>query len=596
MESELQCPVCLRQFSQPVLLPCAHPVCLGCARSLARGADDELDKLSEYSEADSGVCQLCESEPRPAAVLCQQCQVHYCTDCQRRCHPRRGPLATHSLLPAAAAAPTAAPADPRRCWRHAPAHCDLFCAACDQVTCAECRRDGGHAGHDLLPLADAVKSQKTALSQTLQSLSERAKSATEVIHRLRRAPETVGESCSALEQAITEQCDALVAAVMARKQRLLGHVRQERQRKTTAAREQVTSWTGQIHRTTGLLRFCIETLKEPNSVAFLQMGATLQGRADSVLQSLDEELKALSQSQSQSQSQVELTLDTSAVEQAIKQMSFMQMKPPGAPVIVHDECCSENNSVVLSWRADPASFVEGHLLELDDGNGGPFAEVYCGQQTVCTIDGLHFNSVYKARVRSYNATGTGPHSPPVCLQTAEVAWFVLDPAVSHPQLRFSDSNGAVSCDSFEPCVALATTGFSRGVHYWEFTLERYDGNADPAFGVARLDVTKSQMLGADSLGWSMYIDAQRSWFMHAGRHEGRQEGGVRTAAVVGVLLDLGQGQLSFFVDGRPQGPPAFTDLAGTLYPAVSINRNCKVRLRTALEPPSDQSGTDSDGC
>ena len=75
----------------------------------------------------------------------------------------------------------------------------------------------------------------------------------------------------ALEQAITEQCDALVAAVMARKQRLLAHVRQESQRKTAAAREQVTSWTGQIQRTTGILRFCIETLKEPSSVAFLQV-------------------------------------------------------------------------------------------------------------------------------------------------------------------------------------------------------------------------------------------------------------------------------------------------------------------------------------
>ena len=45
---------------------------------------------------------------------------------------------------------------------------------------------------------------------------------------------------------------------------------------------------------------------------------------------------------------------------------------PGPPVIVHEECCSENNSVVLSWRADAASFVEGHVLELDDGGGGPF--------------------------------------------------------------------------------------------------------------------------------------------------------------------------------------------------------------------------------
>ena len=45
--------------------------------------------------------------------------------------------------------------------------------------------------------------------------------------------------------------------------------------------------------------------------------------------------------------------------------------------------------------------------------------MYCGSQTVCTIDGLHFNSVYRARIRSYNATGPGPHSQPVRLQTAE---------------------------------------------------------------------------------------------------------------------------------------------------------------------------------
>ena len=50
----------------------------------------------------------------------------------------------------------------------------------------------------------------------------------------------------------------------------------------------------------------------------------------------------------------------------------------------------------------------------------------------------------------------------------------------------------------------------------------------------------------------MYIDGQRSWFMHGGRHEGRLEGGVATGAVVGVLLDLTRRQISFFVDGRPQ--------------------------------------------
>jgi tripartite motif-containing protein 9/67 len=73
MEEELRCPACKKLLSEPVLLPCWHALCLGCAVGMqaapdsppdssgdsgvgaAPGSDQEADKLSILSETDSGV-------------------------------------------------------------------------------------------------------------------------------------------------------------------------------------------------------------------------------------------------------------------------------------------------------------------------------------------------------------------------------------------------------------------------------------------------------------------------------------------------------------------------------------------------------------
>lgn len=76
-----------------------------------------------------------------------------------------------------------------------------------------------------------------------------------------------------------------------------------------------------------------------------------------------------------------------------------------------------------------------------------------------------------------------------------VAWFTFDPILSGPGLQYSEDSSRVTGEGWEHRVALGSVGFSRGIHYWEFTVDKYDADTDPAFGIARIDVTRDKMLG-----------------------------------------------------------------------------------------------------
>lgn len=83
-----------------------------------------------------------------------------------------------------------------------------------------------------------------------------------------------------------------------------------------------------------------------------------------------------------------------------------------------------------------------------------------------------------------------------------VAWFTFDLELSNASgsgLIFSNDLSTVSVDGWDHCVALGSVGFSRGIHYWEFTINKYTPDTDPAFGIARIDVARDQMLGINKV-------------------------------------------------------------------------------------------------
>ncbi|KAI2571216.1 tripartite motif containing 9 [Homo sapiens] len=697
MEEELKCPVCGSFYREPIILPCSHNLCQACARNIlvqtpesespqshraaGSGVSDydylDLDKMSLYSEADSGYgsyggfasapttpcqkspngvrvfppampppathlspalapvprnscitcpqchrslilddrglrgfpknrvlegvidryqqskaaalkCQLCEKAPKEATVMCEQCDVFYCDPCRLRCHPPRGPLAKHRLVPPAQGRVSRrlSPRKVSTCTDHELENHSMYCVQCKMPVCYQCLEEGKHSSHEVKALGAMWKLHKSQLSQALNGLSDRAKEAKEFLVQLRNMVQQIQENSVEFEACLVAQCDALIDALNRRKAQLLARVNKEHEHKLKVVRDQISHCTVKLRQTTGLMEYCLEVIKENDPSGFLQISDALIRRVH-----LTEDQWGKGTLTPRMTTDFDLSLDNSPLLQSIHQLDFVQVKAsspvPATPILQLEECCTHNNSATLSWKQPPLSTVpaDGYILELDDGNGGQFREVYVGKETMCTVDGLHFNSTYNARVKAFNKTGVSPYSKTLVLQTSEVAWFAFDPGSAHSDIILSNDNLTVTCSSYDDRVVLGKTGFSKGIHYWELTVDRYDNHPDPAFGVARMDVMKDVMLGKDDKAWAMYVDNNRSWFMHNNSHTNRTEGGITKGATIGVLLDFNRKNLTFFINDEQQGPIAFDNVEGLFFPAVSLNRNVQVTLHTGLPVP-----------
>nr|XP_005157043.1 E3 ubiquitin-protein ligase TRIM9 isoform X3 [Danio rerio] len=694
MEEELKCPVCGSFFREPIILPCSHNICLACARNIlvqtpdaespqssrasGSGVSDydylDLDKMSLYSEADSGYgsyggfvsapttpcqkspngvrvfppsmpppqqaqhhllphtgvlppvprnscltcpqchrsltlddrglrgfpknrvlegvvdryqqskaaalkCQLCEKSPREATVMCEQCDVFYCDPCRLRCHPPRGPLAKHRLVPPAQGriSRRASPRKISTCTEHELENLSMYCVQCKTPVCYQCLEDGKHSTHEVKALGAMWKLHKGQLSQALNVLSDRATEAKEFLVQLRNMVQHIQENGVEFEACLVAQCDALIEALNRRKAQLLSRVTKEHEHKLSVVRDQISHCTVKLRQTTGLMEYCLEVIKENDPSGFLQISDALIRRVH-----MTENQWGKGSLTPRMSSDFDLTLDSGPLLQTIHQLDFVQMKVPAAPILQLEECCTQTSSATLSWKQPPLSTiaVDGYILELDDGTGGQFREVYVGTEMICTVDGLHFNSTYKSRVKAFNSSGVGQYSKTLVMQTSEmslpsygsqtlatVAWFTFDSASAHPDIILSNDNLTVTCNSYDDRVVMGNTGFSRGVHYWEMTIDRYDNHPDPAFGVARADVMKDVMLGKDDKAWAI------------------TDGGISKGATVGVLLDFTRGILLFLINDEQQGPVAFNTLEGMYYPAISLNRNVQVTLHSGLPIP-----------
>jgi len=146
----LKCPICFKIF------PLDNRGVNGFPRN--RLLENIVNR--HYAKSNGHIyCQLCEKDPpAQASVMCEQCEVVYCDDCCKTCHPSRGPLAKHQLIKPNEK--SSVRNSTINCGDHLEEHNSMYCVGCRIPVCYVCIEKGKHQGHEVKALGAIFKEQK----------------------------------------------------------------------------------------------------------------------------------------------------------------------------------------------------------------------------------------------------------------------------------------------------------------------------------------------------------------------------------------------------------------------------------------------------
>ncbi|XP_065536413.1 tripartite motif-containing protein 67 isoform X10 [Lathamus discolor] len=598
MEEELKCPVCGSLFREPIILPCSHNVCLPCARTIAvqtpeseqpntecaaGGGGDHADKLSLHSETDSGygsytpslkspngvrVLPLVPAPPGAAAaaaprgagpasssLTCPQCHRSASLD-QRglRGFQRNRLLEAIVQRYQQGRAAAAAAAKCQLCDRSPPEPAAVLCEQCEVLYCAACQlrchpARGPFAKHRLVPPpshpgapgggdggkgAGGGRKLPTCAEHDLENYSMYCVSC--------RSP--VCYQC--LEEGKHGKHDV----------KPLGAMWKQHKAQLSQALNGVSDKAKEAKEFLVQLKNLLQQIQENG----LDYEACLVAQCDALVDALTrQKAKLLTKVTKEREHKLKVVWDqinhcTLKLRQSTGLMEYclevIKENDPSGFLQISD-------ALIKRVQVSQEQWVKGAL---EPKVSAEFDLTLDSEPLLQSIHQLDFIQM-------------------------KLAWFTFDPSSAHRDIVLSNDNQTATCNSYDDRVVLGTAAFSKGVHYWELHVDRYDNHPDPAFGIARINVVKDMMLGKDDKAWAMYVDNNRSWFMHCNSHTNRTEGGVSKGATVGVLLDLNKHNLTFYINGQQQGPPAFENIEGVFMPALSLNRNVQVTLHTGLEVP-----------
>ncbi|XP_078422683.1 zinc-binding protein A33-like [Cetorhinus maximus] len=194
---DLNCPICLDFFTNPVILDCGHNFCRSCI------------------------------------TQCWEKEVNSCPECREQ-FPEIN-LRVNRALANLAEKARKLHLDPKE--KESKLHCEehqeelkLFCETDKKLICLICRDSREHKSHDFMPIKEVVEIYKDQLKSSLDSLTEKKSAVLETEQKQKQKISEVREQSSSLQTHITSEFTKMHQILTEKEQRLLRDLREEEER------------------------------------------------------------------------------------------------------------------------------------------------------------------------------------------------------------------------------------------------------------------------------------------------------------------------------------------------------------------------------
>ncbi|XP_051926082.1 tripartite motif-containing 46b isoform X2 [Hippocampus zosterae] len=510
-------------------VPCGRDVELGekgladCLRNLTLERIVERYRHTVSLGSVAVMCQFCKPpQALEATKGCGDCRSNFCNECFKLYHPWGTPRAQHEhILPTLNFRPKARSQHTRShagrlalrasdlrplpqvltCAEHDQEKLQFYCRSCQRLLCSLCKLRRLHAGHKILPVAQAYQALKEKITKEMNYILSNQDTVLAQITQLESAiTQTEVNSVSAREQ-LAQSIRDLTAALAERHASLTQALEAARHKRGEALAAQVAERRSLMEHG-GLVAFTHELLKETDQPCFVQAARQTHNRFSKAIENLQHFAPAAEPSFRHFQ------LDVSKELKLLTELNFI--RAPSAPVLDTQHSLAYDQ-LYLSWRSSPDSPPARHysveyrrrgVVPGGASRGGNRAAAAAAGRwgwqrldevsgTSAVIDRLEMDSVYVVRVRGCNKAGYGEYSEEVYLHTppAPVLNFYLDSrwglhadrlVVSKEQraarsvpglslLRAAD-HALTSCHLTSDLL-VGDVAITQGRHYWACSVE-----------------------------------------------------------------------------------------------------------------------------